>query len=324
MIRTILLPVDGSTFSEHALPVALDAARRSGARLHIVHVHEPVSARVSPEGLGFFDARLDATLRDQEQEYLTSLRHRCMEKAGVSPCIDLLDGPVSAAVSAYAAEVEADLVVMTTHGRGGISRAWVGSVADALMRRAAVPILLVRPRDEAVDWSRTAAPRHMLIPLDGSELSAAVMPPALDLAALGDARITLLRVVLPVPFVVGPNAAVPTFLATGGTDALEDARAYVERVATPLRERGLEVAAEALYHSTPATAILDYAAGAGIDAIAMATHGRGGWSRIALGSVADKVMRGTMMPVLVYRPSGRSIDASGTTQNEVEEPCAAI
>jgi nucleotide-binding universal stress UspA family protein len=324
MIRTILLPVDGSTFSEHALPVALDAVRRTGARLHIVHVHEPVAARVSPEGLGFFDARLDATLREQEQEYVMSLAHRCMENAGVSPCTELLDGPVSAAISAYAAEVEADLVVMTTHGRGGISRVWVGSVADALMRRAAVPILLVRPRDEAVDWSRGAAPRHMLIPLDGSELSAAVLPPALDLAALGDARITLLRIVLPVPFVVGPNASTPTFLATGGTDALEEARQYVERVAAPLRENGLDVAAVALYNSTPATAILDYAAGAGVDTIAMATHGRGGWSRVALGSVADKVMRGTMMPVLVYRPGGRSLTTAGSADNNVEEPCEAI
>lgn len=324
MLRTILLPVDGSTFSEHALPVAVDAARRSGARLHIVHVHESPVPRLSPDGLSVHDERLEAVMRDQEQEYLTSLAHRCMEKAGLSPCVDLLEGPVSAAVSAYAAEIEADLVIMTTHGRGGISRAWVGSVADALVRRAAVPILLVRPREGAVDWSRTAAPRHILIPLDGSDLSAAVLPPALELAALGSAKITLLRVVLPVPFIVGSNAAIPTFVSGGEGDALEDARAYLERVAAPLRAAGREVAVNAVFHSIPAAAILDYAAASGADAIAMATHGRGGWSRIALGSVADKVMRGTLMPTLIYRPSGRSPALQVEPVNEeVEEPCGS-
>lgn len=306
MIRTILLPVDGSTFSEHALPVALDATRRAGARLHLVHVHETPAPRISPDGLSLWDARLDAALRDQEQEYLTALAHRCMEKSGIRPCTDLLDGPVSAAISAYAADVEADLVVMTTHGRGGISRAWVGSVADALVRRAAVPILLVRPRDAAVDWTRTAAPRHVLVPLDGSELSLAVLEPALALAALGAAKVTLLRVVLPVPFVVGSSTATPVFVPGAVEESLADASAYLQRVADPLRRHGREIATEAVFHSVPATAILDYAGSNGIDLIAMATHGRGGWSRIALGSVADKVMRGSHMPTLVYRPSGRA------------------
>jgi nucleotide-binding universal stress UspA family protein len=318
MIRTMVVPVDGSAFSEHALPVALDAARRAGAQLHLVHVHEP-AARLSPDGLGVFDARTDALIREQEMEYLSSLAHRCMEKSGISPRTDLLDGPVPTAVSAYAAEVDADLVVMTTHGRGGISRAWVGSVADALVRRAAVPILLVRPRDGDVDWARDAASRHILVPLDGSDLSAAILEHALAWGRLVGARFSLLRVVLDVPFVVATGGtAVPMFMPDATHAARLAAREYLQRVASTLRAAGIDVTTEVVTHTAPVTAILDYAARAGVDGIAMATHGRGGWSRVALGSVADKVMRGTSMPVLIFRPSGRT--AHHPIERDVEEP----
>jgi nucleotide-binding universal stress UspA family protein len=305
MIRNILLPVDGSTFSEHALPPAVDLARRAGAQLHIVQVHEPLHAHTYPDGLALYDDRWDDSLRTQEQEYMRSLALSCEQRAGVSPRTELLDGTIASCLSSYVAEMGIDLIVMTTHGRGGISRAWVGSTADALVRRAAIPILLIRPKEEAINWDRTAVPRHILIPLDGSALSESVIEHALTFGRLTDARYTLLRVVLPIPFVMAPSATVPVFDETGAHRSQAEADVYLAKTAERLRESGVKVDTDAVIHTTPALGVLDYAATHGVDAIAMATRGRGGWSRVALGSVADKVMRGSSMPTLLYRPGAR-------------------
>jgi nucleotide-binding universal stress UspA family protein len=316
MIRNILLPVDGSTFSEHGLPVALDIARRAGAQLHIVQVHESMQSHLYPDGLTVYDESWDESLRTQEQEYMQSLALRCQERAGVSPRTEVLEGPTAATLGSYAAEMGIDLIVMTTHGRGGISRAWVGSTADALVRRAAVPILLIRPKDQAVDWDHVAAPRHILIPLDGSPLSESAIEPALALGSLSDARYTLLRVVLPIPFVMAPSAAVPVFDETGARRSQAESELYLERTAERLRRRNVPVDTASVIHTTPALGVLDFAATHGIDAIAMATRGRGGWSRIALGSVADKVMRGSLLPTLLFRPKATpSIDEEATASS---------
>jgi nucleotide-binding universal stress UspA family protein len=305
MVTNILVPVDGSTFSEHALPAAVDLARRAGAQLHIVQVHEPMQAHAYPEGLTLYDERWDDSLRTQEQEYMRALALRCEERAGISPRTELLEGTITNALASYIAETDIDLIVMTTHGRGGISRAWVGSTADALVRRAAIPILLIRPKEEAINWDRTAVPRHILIPLDGSALSESVIEHALTFGRLTDARYTLLRVVLPIPFVMAPSATVPVFDETGAHRSQAEADVYLAKTAERLRESGVKVDTDAVIHTTPALGVLDYAATHGVDAIAMATRGRGGWSRVALGSVADKVMRGSSMPTLLYRPGAR-------------------
>ncbi|HSJ25151.1 MAG TPA: universal stress protein [Longimicrobiales bacterium] len=302
MTRDILVPLDGSTFSEHAVPVALDLARRTGGRLHLVQVHEPVTTQVHADGLPMYDERWDGALRAQEEEYLRSLAGTCMEHAGVSPVVELLDGPVVPALTSYALETGAGHIVMTTHGRGGISRVWMGSVADALVRRAAVPVLLVRPKTDDVTWTRGLAPRHILIPLDGSELAEGILDPAQELGALSDARYTLLRVVLPLPFIMPPAAMGAVYSEAGAEASKDTAAKYLTSVANRMRARGARVDVATVFHTSPALGILDFAATHAVDMVAMATHGRGGWSRVALGSVADKVMRGTMMPVLLLRP----------------------
>jgi nucleotide-binding universal stress UspA family protein len=322
MFSNILLPVDGSTFSEHALPFAADIARRSGARLHLVQVHEAPVAQVYPDGLPVYDARWDGAVRAQTEEYLRSLAHRCMERTGVSPVTELIDGAVSGALAAYATEVGVDLIVMTTHGRGGISRAWVGSVADALVRRVCVPIYLIRPKEHDVEWTPRAGARHVLVPLDGSELAEGILPSVLQLGDLVGARYTLLRVVLPVPFVVGPQGAGPSFTETGALQSRDIALTYLDRIAAGLRERGATVDVDTVLHTVPALGILDYAATHAVDMIGMATHGRGGWSRLALGSVADKVMRGTLMPVLLYRPPATAAAGHAADEHSMEEPCS--
>jgi nucleotide-binding universal stress UspA family protein len=303
MARDILVPLDGSTFSEHALPAAADLARRTGARLHLVQVHEPVTAGIHPDGIPVYDTRWEGALRAQEEEYLRGVAGQVASSAGVSPVTELLDGPVTPTLCAYVAEAGIGQIVMTTHGRGGISRAWLGSIADALVRRASVPVLLFRPLQEAVEWKRQLSTRHVLVPLDGSELAEGILDPALELGTLTGARFTLLRIVLPLPFVVPSRLADPTFSETGAAQSKDLAARYLASVAQGLRARGARVDFVTMFHTSPAHGIIDYAATHAVDLIAMATHGRGGWKRVALGSVADKVMRGTTVPLLLLRPA---------------------
>jgi nucleotide-binding universal stress UspA family protein len=301
MPSSILLPLDGSAFSEHALPTALDLARQLNARLHLVQVHEPPVPLVGGPNPAV-DAEVGATVREQEEEYLRSVANRCMERAGVATRSELLDGPVATALAAYIQELGIDLVVMTTHGRSGISRAWVGSVADAVVRRSAAPVLLLRPRDGG-GAPEEFSTNHVLVPLDGSPLAEGILGPAAAIARLGNARFTLLRIVAPLQVSAEPSH--PAVLSQDPSvvrAAAEQAHAYLEQVAATLRRTGLQVDTAVQVHAVAAVAILDYAATSAVDLVAMATHGRGGWSRVALGSVADKVMRGMLLPVLLFRP----------------------
>lgn len=300
MPASILLPLDGSSFSEHALGAALDLARRLGGRLHLVHVHE-APAQLPGDASVMVEAQLGPVLRAQEEDYLRTIAERCVA-AGVTPRTALLRGSVATAIAGYIQDAAIDLVVMTTHGRGGISRAWVGSVADAVVRRAAVPVILLRPHDGA-QQAEPLCCQHVLVTLDGSPLAEGVLEPVGTLAKVFGPRLTLFRVVAPLQVSADPaGPAVLTQDPAAIQRAVEGAQAYLEHIAAPLRAAGLAVETAAQVHSVPAVAILDYAATHAVDTIAMATHGRGGWSRVALGSVADKVMRGTLMPVLLYRP----------------------
>src|SRR5262249_42499567 len=134
MYRSILVPLDGSTFGEHALPAALSIARRAGASVKVVHAHAPVFAN----GL-MSTYTLDTQERDYARSYLGEVILRLRKATKVPVSSALLEGPVADTLAAHVTAAGADLVVMTTHGRGPLSRFWLGSVADELLRRLTVP-----------------------------------------------------------------------------------------------------------------------------------------------------------------------------------------
>jgi len=304
MARSILVPLDGSTFAEHALPTALSIARKCGGRVHLVQAHEPPPVPSSPDILVPYDGSWDEAMRESEKSYLDSVANRIAERAGLIVRTELLDGSPAMAVATYAREMETDLVVMTTHGRGGISRLWLGSVADGVVRRSGVPVLLLRPTAEAVDYDAGLSPRHVLITLDGSELSHGIVEPAAWLGSLTGARFTLLRVTVPMAVLHAPGPVSDNgFAEKVFAEQDRHAHEYLDEIASPLRSSGLTVETAIVDDTVPATAILEYAAANDVDVIAIATHGRGGWTRLALGSVADKVLRGSLTPVILYRPA---------------------
>jgi len=302
MFRCVLVPLDRSPFAEQALPLALSIARRARANLDLMQVHEMYALAEQSRGRTPFELTRDAEYRQNEEMYVNATA-RWLTAASPVPvtaavvCGSAVEpGCVADGILERARVSNADLIVMTTHRRGPGSRFILGSVADELVRRASVPLLLMRPSEAPVRLIPEPMVESILIPLDGSPLAEQVLEPALDLARLLEARCTLLRVI--------ESSQAPANRGPGGplATALEEATAYLERVAEKVRQESLHVHARVLVAQRAAEAILDAAQTQVSSLIALATHGRGGVRRMLLGSVADKVIRGATTPVLVYRP----------------------
>lgn len=296
--------------------MALSLARRFEATLTIVHVHAPVWG-TNGEG-GLYDAIIDRGLREQMQAYLDGVIQRLSEVTNVSLSSALLDGLTVDALNRHAMEADVDLIVMTTRGRGPVTRFWLGSVADALIRQATIPMLCVRPGESETDFTQELALGRVLIPLDGSQLAEQILEPATALAAATHAELTLLRVVQQwMSDSDFPNSRRVSGFSPGFLEQLEvidreerkRAEGYLDQLAERLRARSLTVQTQVVSHVRPAIAILDDASARGVDLVALATHGRGGLKRWLVGSVADKVLRGGATPVLVYRPVGEFVSA---------------
>ena len=193
--HNILIPLDGSQFAEAALPYAIHLARSTQARLHLIMVHEPVPALV---GMGETPPLIDfdERSRDREKDYLASLSGDLLH--GGLPMVEFreLEGAPGPALCEEADRVDADLVLMATHGRGAMGRLWLGSVADYMVRHLSVPILLVHPdRLEALQEPKL---HSILVSLDLSKESETILEPVVQLAQLTGGHVTLVHVIEPV------------------------------------------------------------------------------------------------------------------------------
>jgi len=298
--RSLLVPLDASRFAEQALPLAMAIARATGAKLRLVLVHQSPSPPAD-EATARLATSIDLMTRKAEREYLRRIAGTMRGEAARQVVGVTLAGPVVPTLMKYIDEIGVDLVVMTTHGRSGIQRAWLGSVADQLVRSLEIPLVLVRPNESE---NRAAAPpAEILVSLDGSPLSEGVLEPAAALGLALGARLGLLQVVSPVPLTSDPMIAYVTGFDEGLTTIRrQQAQDYLADIAERLREQGLQASSSAVVGSPVAETILDVARGESVGMIAVATHGRGGLRRILLGSVADKLVRGAEKPVLVVRP----------------------
>jgi nucleotide-binding universal stress UspA family protein len=301
--RTILVPLDGSPLAEQALPIARAIAERAGSKVRLALVHQMPPAPLDPGAARLFTS-IELSTRKWERSYLRSLQAKLRQEGVRLASAVALSGPVGPALAQYVQELGIDLVVMAPHGRGGVRRAWLGSVADHLVRHLEVPVLLVRPAEDGATPASASAPNQILVPLDGSPLAEEVLGPAADLARLWGSELTLLRVVQPVVFygdeLLGWPAPYDKELTASSRSQAED---YVRDIAERLRGEGLRASGVAVVGWGAADAILKTARPDQVAAIAVATHGRGGLRRLALGSVADKLIRAADVPVLVRRPA---------------------
>jgi nucleotide-binding universal stress UspA family protein len=301
MYRSLLVPLDGSASAEQALPVALCIARRTGATLNLVSVKVPFPP-IYGEGMARLENPLEADAREKARAYLDGVVQRLPAASHFAATATLLEGPVAETVCRKATTTGVDLVVMTVVGAGLWTRFWLGSVADELVRRLPMPVLLLRPQEPAPEPEREPTFRHLLIPLDGSAEAEQIVEPAVALGTLTQAEYTLLRVIKPLAPVSRPTGEPPRQQPEVSDEQLRvEAQAYLDRVSDRLRARSLRVRARVVIHEHPAVAILD-AQAPGVDLIAFTTRGHRALPLLFLGSTADKVLRGASAPVLVRHP----------------------
>jgi len=276
----ILVPLDGSALAEAILPLAGTLARAHKAGLFLL--------RAVPQKSGHGEAE-----EREARVYLARLSERLQDR-GVSEVRVLVPhGKPDRAIAEAATEHRVDLIAMTTHGRTGLSRLLVGSVAESVVRHAPAPVLVVRGQPS---WG-TGQTLKVLVPLDGSELSAAILPVVERLAGPLDLSIHVLHAIEPLPASAAGASArfeeIQTFRE-------QEAEGYLEKVARAIEPEGLPV--HRVIRVGPAVAVIQqYAQEAAIDLIAMTTHGRTGLSRLLFGSVAEHVLRAVPIPLVLWK-----------------------
>jgi nucleotide-binding universal stress UspA family protein len=300
MFTELLVPLDGSALAEAAVPHAVEIARRIKGSLHLVRVHTPVATIASPPEAAIFipDPSWDAQVREDTRTWLAERAQALRKSMDIPVTFELRVGSPVDEIAEAAAARHSRAIVCSTHGLGGWAPHWLGSVADGLIRHAPCPVLAMS--EAAV--AREEEVKKILVLLDGSDVSEAIVPQAAWLARAFDAEIELLRVVAP-PW-VGDSL---TALTAGeedpfGVDAFaEAAKQTLGQIATALRRKGFTVTSTVVVHLSPARAILEHVERTNPDVLALATYGRG-VSRLFLGSVADKVLRAGGRPTLLLRP----------------------
>ncbi len=293
-IRRILWPTDFSTGAARAFPHAAALASWHEAELHVLNVKE--------DGASADEDRSFPIPHDTLQDLLVAEgdppQHVDLGALTIAQEQREDESPPDAIVS-YADDRDIDVIVAGTHGRRGLQRLLIGSVAEEVLRTASCPVLTVRGDEgRAADGSV----RNILVPVDFSEASMEALRHAKELALTYGAQITLLHaveeVVYPSAYGIEPtNMPGPQVI-----DRVEQNLAELART-----ELGYEhVVVEANVGYAPST-ILDYANGHDIDLVVIATHGRTGLERMLLGSVAERVVRRSPAPVFVVKSFGKSL-----------------
>ena len=282
MFHSILVPLDGSTLAEQALPLAAAVAEQNKASLYLAVVHPWGPAEDAPRA----GTRADHKLRREEGTYLNHLMQAVASAYRIPVCEAVLDGAATGhTLVEYARRRKIDLVVASTHNHGALGRFLSSGVARHLAHHARASVLFIKPPQAGPLPCSLGGFRRVLVALDGSSGSEAALLPAVALAAREKAVITLVRVI------------------AGSGEPLEQARAeaksYLERLLPHQRQSRYHVQREVLLADSAADAILAYAADEGIELITLTTRRRGSAARALFGSVADAVIQKAIVPVLV-------------------------
>lgn len=324
MFQKLLVPLDGSTRAEQALPVAARIARASGASVVLLQIV------IIPIDYGSYMASSPSYIEEiigadmnETTSYLEGIA-RSDTLAGIKTDIKALIGATAPTILAVAQSIQADLIVMCSHGRTGMMRWALGSVAMKVVRSSTVPVLVLRdggtmPCSAYPDMTRPLHAMAAVVALDGSTLAEAALLPAANLvaalAAPAQGSLHLTRVVPPPQNAKRSGQEVTDPLVK--EQAITAAGSYLSKKAGELCERleadfNLAVTWSLVVDSDVAEGLIGVAEegkvtrGAGIfggcDILALATHGRSGLQRWAMGSVTERVLGTTKLPLLVVRP----------------------
>jgi nucleotide-binding universal stress UspA family protein len=320
MFKRIIIPLDGSSRAEHAIPVAARIARASGASIVLVRaVTIPMNHRrplaVPPE---VARETIDAELNEVKR-YLEGIA-RTGTLAGILVETTASVGPDASTLLAAAESLHADLIVMCSHGYTGFKRWVLGSVAQKIARHSPVPVLILQAEGSVPTNIHAGGirPVRVLVALDGSSLTETTLVPAAHLSkalsAPAQGMLHLARVI-PWPPIEGTRQNEMTTTARAWAES--DAKAYLERVEQRLREGelaalDLSISTSVVVHEDVADTLMrmaergeymdDIEGFDGFDIIALATHGRSGLQHWAVGSVTERLLGAIRLPILVVRP----------------------
>jgi len=291
MYDRILFPTDGSEAATAAFEHVLDIAAAHDATVHVLNVADTTRDSVIRIRGQIVDA-----LESEGERIVDEAAERATER-GVAAETAVLQGAPEDIITEYAAERDIDLVAMPTHGRQGLSRLFLGSVTERVVRQSDVPVLTLRP-DAEFDYPYDS----VLFPTDGSDSAAAAFDVACDTVVTNDAALHVLSVVN----VASLGAGSYTREQTGFLE--EEASDVVESTVTDAEERGIESVVGVVEHDTSIHArILSYVEDHDIDLLVVGTHGRTGLDRYLLGSVTEKLVRTSPVPVLtVHEPNAET------------------
>jgi nucleotide-binding universal stress UspA family protein len=278
MFQQILVPLDGSTNAERALPWVEQYARRGGASVLLVTVKDfTASGR----------ARRIPDLTRHSYQYLGKVRAQLRRK-GIQTARLVVQGNPADGIVQAALQAGCDLIVMTRRGLSPAKRWLLGSVTEQVLRISPLPVLIAQSGGHA-----TRRVQSILVPLDGSELSDSILPDAERLAAFHGSRLILCHV-----------TQSPSILGSGEPyDRVIDTHVRIERWCRRATGRGVW-ASRHFPQGDPATEVLNFAEESS-DMIALTTHGTGGLHKWLLGSIADKIIRYASVPVFVRTGLGR-------------------
>lgn len=304
-IVRVLVPLDGSSLAEQAIPYAQAVAGKDGALvfLHALPEPEPIYGL-----LGDVLVPADEVLRLEEEsarQMLQETVERWRPVLAADPVLDLMPGDPAEAILKAAERHHCQMIVMASHGRGAVGRLAFGSVADRVARTATIPVLIIRPQDAAPEIAPVTILR-IVVPHDGSALADEALPVAADLAKRLQVPVHVIRAVnpaamlLPAPLAGGPYPA--EVYQELQEELVAEARASLEEAARRLETMGVQ-ATTAVVEGPPVVAI-EGALTAG-DLIVMTSHGRSGVARWVLGSVAEKLIRSGPAPVVLVPASVR-------------------
>ncbi len=288
MFKNILVPLDGSALSEKALSVATALAKTFAAKITLLH-------NISTSSYAYIAAPLSGEAYQQmvesdvlnSSDYLKKIEQRLHDCGVTQTQTQVAEGIPTAAIR-IGVKDGADLIVMATHGRTGLSRTIFGSVADEVVHSVNIPVLLVSDQQPELEPGGCVPAFHrILVPLDGSTLALQALPIASALAQAAGAEVVLLDV-LPQSALVGEEFA---------TSNAGWAGRYLNEAAHTLPH---DIASDTVVSSgNVGEGIVREAVERDCDLIVMTTHGRSGFSRMRLGSVADQVLVHAPMPLLL-------------------------
>ena len=300
MYKRILVPLDGSPLAEQILPAVEHLASKLNTRVDLLSVvEEDVDAAVGTILRGRYRGKGPMGLVAIAENYLAERADRMQLPEGQVQR-SVIKGSVAEAILKEASKRRDTLIAMSTHGRSGVGRFAMGSVADKVLHATKMPLLLYRPGLNmfSLDAGEIST---VIVPLDGSELAEQVLPHVVELAAALPLKVLLVRVTsYPMAYYYGDEA--PYLVPEDFSEETEkEALKYLALKAKELRKEGCQEVDTWHFIGTAAQQIIDLAKETSQSFVALTTHGRSGLGRWVLGSVADRVIQQSGVPVLVIR-----------------------